>query len=92
MVTIRVLKRDRRRERFSNTKLERSITSAAREAGMGMNQRKRLARDVTRDVRESLGRRSLISATELRRRVLGRLSRRSRSVVSAWRRYERRRR
>lgn len=89
---MRVIKRNQRREAFSRRKLERAIEHAAREARVSRMERRTLAREVARDVQDSLRRRQSVTSVELRRRVLGRLGRRARSVATAWRRYERRRR
>lgn len=89
---IRVTKRDGRRERFSSAKLARAVEKAAREGKIVASKRKRLSREVARDVAASLGRRSAVRSTELRARTLRRLDNRARRASTAWRRYERRRR
>lgn len=92
MFSMRVIKRNRKREAFSRRKLERAIERAGREARVSRMERRHLARETARDVQRSFRRRQSVRSTEIRQRVLSRLGRRARSVAAAWRRYERRRR
>ena len=86
-----VIKRSGRRQGFSFIKLQKAIDKAAKDAKMPITKRKELCKEVAEGVKESLIRKNTISAVNLRRRVLGRLDRRSKATLNAWRKYDRRR-
>lgn len=86
-----VIKRNRRRQRFSKTKLEKSIIKASRGAKIASSKARELARDISESVRNSLRGKRSVRTTDLRRLILRRLDTRARSVASSWRRYDRRR-
>jgi len=83
-----VVKKNGKRQNFSKAKIERAIDKAAKEAGVSAVKRKEIAKDVANGIVESLERRSSISASELRTRVLRRLETRSKATVKSWRRYD----
>ena len=85
-----VIKRDKRRQKFSRAKLERSIILAAREAKLTTSRGKQIAEDIADGITKAISRRRSIKSTELRRKIFSRLEARSKSIISAWRRYERR--
>ncbi|MEK6903288.1 MAG: ATP cone domain-containing protein [Nanoarchaeota archaeon] len=91
MAVSRVLKRSGKRERFSRAKLQRSIERAAKDAGISPSRRRELALDLVDSVLDNMKKRSSMSAVELRERVLSRLDRQARSVASAWRSFDRKR-
>ena len=85
-----VIKRNKRRQKFSINKLQRSIMGATREAKLGKTQGGQIAKDIAEGFYRSIRRRKSVASTELRRRALRRLESRSRAAISAWRRFERR--
>ena len=91
MAVSRVLKRSGKRERFSRAKLQRSIERAAKDAGISPSRRRELALDLVDSVLDNMKKRSSMSAVELRERVLSSLDRQARSVASAWRSFDRKR-
>jgi transcriptional repressor NrdR len=86
-----VLKRGGGRQRFSPAKLKKSIKKAARDAGASLKTKRELG-SVAKEVLAKFKERKLIRAAEIRSAVLSRLSRKSRSVASAWKRYENKKR
>jgi len=87
---VEVIKRNKRRQKFSVNKLKKSVMAAAREAKLNKVEGNQLARDVTEGVYRTIRRRKSVASTELRRKVLRRLESRSRAAIAAWRRHERR--
>lgn len=87
-----VIKRNKRRQKYSMAKLERAIQKAAREGKVKAAKGKQVAREIATGITKAVKRRRSVKATELRRRVLRRLESRSRAAVVAWRRFDRRRR
>ena len=84
-----VIKRNKKRQKFSRAKLERSIILAAREAKITASKAKQLARDVAEGISEAMSKRRSVKSTELRRRIFRRLESRSAATITAWRRYDR---
>ncbi|HLC74329.1 MAG TPA: ATP cone domain-containing protein [Candidatus Nanoarchaeia archaeon] len=84
-----VIKRNRKRQRFSATKLRRSIDGAARRGSVKASQRSVIVREISTGIMGRLRGRRTVRSTELRRMVLGRLERKSRAAAAAWRRSER---
>ncbi len=68
-----VIKSDRRRERYSQAKLRRSIECVARDVAVVGVRRRDLVRHVVPEVHERASRRSTVRSSDLRRDVLGRL-------------------
>jgi transcriptional repressor NrdR len=68
-----VIKKDGRRQRFSPTKLKRSIDRAAKDAGVSAKKRKETIFDVYSGIIESFGKRGSVRTRDLRKSVLGRL-------------------
>lgn len=87
-----VLKRSGKRERFSFTKLQKSIQRAASDTGLAVREKSRLVSEVAGSVQRSFRRARVIKAVELRRRVLRRLDGAARNVAQTWRRFDRKRR
>lgn len=89
-----VVKSDRRRERYSHAKLQRSLECAARDAAVVGAHRRDLVRHVVPAVHERASRLSTVRSSDLRREVLGRLDGLARlggaagRTASAWRRYD----
>ena len=85
-----VIKRGGKTQVFSAAKIRRAIQRAAREAKISASATRELIRDVgDAVVKEYRNRR--VRSTELRRSILKRLDRRTKSVASAWRRFDRKR-
>ena len=84
-----IIKRDKRRQKFSRAKLERSIILAARGAKLTTARGKQIAQDIAGGITKEISRRRSIKSTELRRKILSRLESRSKAMISAWRRYDR---
>jgi len=87
-----VVKRSGRRQKFSIAKLERGLTKAFKEAKVSSARARENVTEIADSVYSSIRRRRSIRAVDLRRRVLGRLDRRSRAAARAWRSYDRRKR
>ena len=83
-----VIKRDKRRQAFSKSKLERSIQRAAKEAKLKTARAKEIAKDVAEGVSKAIARKASVRSTELRKRVFRRLESRSNAIISAWRKYD----
>ena len=86
-----VIKRNKHRQAFSQRKLARSIEKAVREAKLGTKRAKELAREIGTAISKSVRRKKSVRSTELRRMVFRRLESKARSAMSAWRRFERKR-
>tara|TARA_Y100000310_G_scaffold293467_1_gene323063 strand:+ start:10344 stop:10616 length:273 start_codon:yes stop_codon:yes gene_type:complete len=88
---INIIKRNGKMQRFSITKLQRAIDKAAKEVKVTTIKRKKLCKEIAKGVSDSLKKKRLISATDLRRRVLGRLESRSKATLKAWKRFDKKR-
>ena len=86
-----VIKRDGKKQKFSAGKIRRSIQKAAHEAGVSASRAKELIHDVADAVIKEYQNKKT-KAAYLRRIILRRLDRKSRSVSSAWRRFDKKRR
>ena len=84
-----VIKRDNRKQKFSLSKLENSITKAAKEAKLSPIKGKELSKDISQGIHTLVKRRKSIRTTEIRKKVLKRLESRSRAIVLSWQRYDR---
>ncbi len=87
-----VIKRNKKREKYSIKKLERAIQNATREAKLSLVKGKQIAKKIAVDITKTIKRRKFIKSTDLRRRALRRLGSVSKAIVSAWRRFEKRKR
>lgn len=88
----KVIKRDKRKQQFSRTKLEKSIEKAAKEAKISAARIKTIVKEISEGVYAHVRKKKLVKSTDLRRYVLGRLERRSKAATAAWRRFDRKRR
>lgn len=86
-----VIKRDGRRQELSSSKIRRSVQRAAMDAKMSASKIRELVNDVADSVIKQY-KEKRVKSTELRRSILGRLDRRAKTVSSAWRRFDRKRR
>lgn len=85
----KVLKRDKKKQAFSAAKLKRSIEKAAKEAGIVIAKRKKLVREIAEPVTALAKKKSVIKAIAIRKMIFRRLETRAKSVINAWRKYER---
>ena len=86
-----VIKRDGKKQKFNAGKIERGIQKAAHDAGVSASRAKELIHDVADSVVNKYKDKKT-KASYLRRIILRRLDRKSRSVSSAWRRFDKKRR
>lgn len=82
-----VIKRNGKRQKFSPGKIKHAIEKSAKEAGLSSARRKELLKEVAEPIIK-LYKNKRVKSTILRKSILRRLERRSKSVVSAWRRHE----
>jgi len=82
-----VIKRGGRKQAFSPGKIRKAIERTAREAGLSASRRKDLLKEVAEPI-IALYKNKRVKSTALRRSILGRLSRRAKSVAAMWVRYE----
>ena len=86
-----VIKRDGKRQKFSPAKIKRSIEKTAKDAGVSAAKRKELIKEVALPIIK-LYKNKRVKSTQIRSSILRRLSTRSKSVASAWKRYEKKKR
>ncbi len=83
-----VVKRNGKREAFSEKKVRQSIEKAAKEAGIKTDRTREIVADASREALE-LGRTSPATSTQsIREKILVRLDAIEPSVSSAWRAYD----
>jgi len=87
-----VIKRGGRRQAFSPSKIKKSIKSAAREAGFSPSKTQKLVKDVGGAVIAFFRKKRVVKTTDIRKSILRRLSTRAKSVISSWKRHERKKR
>lgn len=76
------------KQAFVPAKLKRSVERAAKEAGLSSSKVKQLVKEVVEPVVVLARKKRTIKAADLRRSLLGRLERRAKKVVTAWKRFE----
>ena len=84
-----VIKRDGKKQAFTAAKIKKAVEKAARDAGISSLKIKELVKDVAEPVIKLYKNKS-VKSTILRKSILRRLERRAKAAVSAWRRYENR--
>jgi transcriptional regulator NrdR family protein len=89
---VKVLKKSKKLVAFKVAKIQRSVLRAAKDAKIYPKEAKMLARKVAAVVSRAARRRKVVSTTTLRKAVLARVSKSSRDVAAAWRKFERRKR
>jgi len=87
---VQVIKRGGRKQMFMPSKIKNSIMKAARAARISPAKTKDLVKDVGESVIDLYKRKKLVKTVDLRKSILGRLSRRVKSVASAWKKTEKR--
>jgi transcriptional regulator NrdR family protein len=86
-----VIKRGGKRQAFSPSKIKNSIKAAAREAGLSRSKIEKLVKEVGDSVVAFYRKKRVVKSTILRKSILRRLERKAKSVASAWRRHEKKR-
>jgi transcriptional regulator NrdR family protein len=87
-----VVKRGGIKQRFSPSKLKKSIEKALKDAKVPKAKRDRLVKEVGGAVIALFKRRKLVKTTEIRKAVLTRLVKKSKAAVAAWKRSEKKKR
>ena len=82
-----VIKRGGSRERFSPSKIKKSIKSAARDAKVSAKTKRELE-GIAKEVIAKFRNRKLIKTAEIKRAILSKLNKKAKSVASAWKRHE----
>jgi len=85
-----VIKRGGRKQSFMPSKIKNSIMKASREARVSPAKTRALVNDVGNSVIDLYKRKKLVKVVDLRKSILGRISRRTKSVASAWKKSEKR--
>ncbi|GAI93827.1 unnamed protein product [marine sediment metagenome] len=85
-----VIKKGGKKQRFIPAKIKNSIKKAAAGARISPAKTRELVIDVGESVIDLYKRKKLVKTIDLRKSILGRLNRKSKSVASAWKRYEKR--
>jgi transcriptional regulator NrdR family protein len=85
-----VIKRGGRKQNFMPSKIKKAISNAAREAGFSPSKREELVKEVGESVISFFKKKRVVKSTDIRKSIIGRLSRKSKSLASAWRRHEKR--
>jgi transcriptional regulator NrdR family protein len=83
-----VIKRGGGRQKFMPEKIRRSIRKAASGGRISQAKTRALVNDVGNSVIELFQKKKLVKVVDLRRSILGRLNRRVKSVASAWKKSE----
>lgn len=86
-----VIKRGgKRRQAFSPSKIKDAIKKSAKEAGFSPKKIEELVKEVGNGVIAFFGKKKVVKAVDIRKSVLRRLERRSKSVASKWKQFEKR--
>jgi transcriptional regulator NrdR family protein len=85
-----VIKKGGRRQAFSAAKIKRSVLKAAKEAKLSKSKAQALVKEVATPVIALCKKKRTVKSSYIRKTLLGRLNRKAKSVVSAWRKYDRR--
>lgn len=83
-----VIKRGGKRQKFMPEKIKRAIRKAAASARISQAKTRELVNDVGNSVIDLLKKKKLVKTIDIRKSILGRLSRRVKSVASSWKRAE----
>jgi transcriptional regulator NrdR family protein len=85
-----IVKRDGKKEKFEERKVERSIEAAAREAKLPEDRVRRLVEDVSKNIIGSARKDKEVRSASLREAVLEKLDITAPEVSRAWRDFDRR--
>ncbi len=86
-----VIKRNGTSQTFNPSKIRASIQKSSKDAGISASRTKEILDDVAKPVIDKYKDKK-VKALYLRRIILRRLDRKSKSVASSWRRYDKKRR
>ena len=87
-----VIKRGgKKRQVFNSAKIRKSIQKAAKDVKFSPTKIKELVKEVGNAVIKQYKGKRVVKSIVLRKSILGRLDRRVKSIASAWKRYEKRR-
>ena len=87
-----VIKRGgKKRQVFNSAKIRKSIQKAAKDVKFSPTKIKELVKEVSNAVIKQYKGKRVVKSIVLRKSILGRLDRRVKSIASAWKRYEKRR-
>ncbi len=86
-----VIKRNGKQQEFNPNKIKSSIQKSSKDAGISASRTKEIIDDVAESVINKYKNKK-VKALYLRRIILRRLDRKSKSVANAWRRYDKKRR
>ncbi len=87
---VQVIKRGGRKQKFIPAKIKNSIKKAAAGARISPAKTRELVKDVGESVIDLYKRKKLVKSVDLRKSILGRLTRRAKSVASVWKKSEKR--
>ena len=86
-----VIKRGGKKQSFSASKIKRSVSKAAREAGLSASQTKKLLTKVASPVIKRFRGKKSVKSSAIRKAVLSKLDSKANAVSAAWRKHEKRR-
>ncbi|MDD5012303.1 MAG: ATP cone domain-containing protein [Candidatus Nanoarchaeia archaeon] len=86
-----VIKRGgQRKQAFSPSKIKKAIKGAVKEAGFSPRKTEEVVNEVGNEVVNFFGKKKVVKSVDIRKSILGRLERRSKSAAAAWKRFEKR--
>jgi transcriptional regulator NrdR family protein len=88
----KVIKKGGGRERFSPSKLKKSIDWALKDAKVPKAKRDSLVKEIGGAIIALFSKRKLVKTTEIRSAVLKKLTKKSKAAVAAWKRSEKKKR
>jgi transcriptional regulator NrdR family protein len=88
----KVIKRGGRIQKFSPSKIKKSVMGAARDAKVQKAKRAKLVREVTGPVIKACKKKKTVKATAIRSLIVKRLKKKSKEAAAAWIKYERKHR
>jgi transcriptional regulator NrdR family protein len=83
-----VIKKDGSQEPFNPEKIKNSIKTSSKDAGLDEAKQKELAETISKKVIEEIGDRNVVTALEIKEKVLAELDLIAPSASTAWRNYE----
>jgi transcriptional regulator NrdR family protein len=87
-----VIKRGGSKQKFSPSKLKKSIDWALKDAKVPKAKRDGLVKEIGGEIISLFSKRKLVKTTEIRSAVLKRLTKKSKAAVAAWKRSEKKKR
>ncbi len=83
-----VIKRGGQKQKFSPSKIKKSIEKALKDAKVAKAKRDKIVKEVGGAVIAQFGKRKLVKTKEIRNAVVSKLSKKSKAAVTAWKRSE----